>query len=382
MKRFMGLAVVVALFLSGCGGGGGGSGFHTTPIAVNAQASGSLTSTSIQVSDGTYLNLYTIILASAGEVSIALESSDFDTILLLFDEAALAESNTDNWGPYLLDFNDDLQPGSTDSFLTIQLQAGTYVIGVNSFAPGTGAYLLTTTNTTAALTLTRQFVQFATYENPADNHFRAWVDYKDNGNLLQAGDLLSASLFDPQGVEVVPGSLQFIATNYAVAAWDPALSEFGLIGIDGDSGFSFNMDSQADLAAGDYTFVVVPAVGSPLISTLSFPGKVELPTVAAASMSAQWNLDGSLTLSWTEPAGSFEQYRVVMYDQSGNAIFFGRTVPGVNQVTLQAALVAQIGQTSQLTPQAVISWVMQTRAYQGLDNYARGISDPVAITWP
>jgi hypothetical protein len=54
----------------------------------------------------------------------------------------------------------------------------------------------------------------------------------------------------------------------------------------------------------------------------------------------------------------------------------------VSQVTLQAALVAQISQLSQVASQATINWTMQTRNYVGSDNYARGISDPVAIIWP
>jgi hypothetical protein len=382
MKKLMGLAVMVVLFLSGCGGGdGGGPNFPTTPVGVNDQASGSLASTSIQGPDGTYLNLYTVTLPSAVDLNIGLESADFDAVLLLFQDAALAEPDLNHWDSYLLAVNDDVGSG-TNSAISMQLPAGTYVIAVNSFDQATGAYSLTTTTNSASLTLLRQYVQFRTFEDPANNHFRAWVDYKDNGNLLQPDDLLSARLFDPQGMEVIPTSLQFFTGSYTVAAWNPAQSAFESIGTDGDSGFTFNLANQADLPAGTYSFEVQPAVGGPLISSLNYPGKVELPTVAAASMSAQWNQDGSLTLSWAEPAGLFDQYRVVLSDQSGNAIFYGRTVPGVSQVTLQAALVAQIGQFSQVAPQATVSWTMQTRNYVGSDNYARGISDPVAITWP
>jgi hypothetical protein len=384
MKKLMGLAVVVVLFLSGCGGGGGDGGgpnFPTTPVGVNDQASGSLTSTSIQAPDGTYLNFYTVTLPSAVDLNVGLESADFDTVLLLFQDAALAEPDLNNWDTFLLAVNDDIGPG-TNSAISIQLPAGTYVIAVNSFDLATGAYLLTTTTNSSALTLIRQFLQFRTFEDPANNHFRALINYKDNGNLLQPGDLLSARLFNPQGVEVVPTSLQFISASYTTAAWTPAQSAFESIGTDGDSGFTFNLDNQADLPAGSYSLEVQPAVGGPLISSLNYPGKVALPTVAAAGMSAQWNQDGSLTLSWAEPAGLFDQYRVVLSDQGGSAIFYGRTVPGVSQVTLQAALVAQISQFSQVASQATINWTMQTRNYVGSDNYARGISDPIAIIWP
>jgi hypothetical protein len=61
--------------------------------------------------------------------------------------------------------------------------------------------------------------------------------------------------------------------------------------------------------------------------------------------------------------------------------YYGRVSPGTSQVTLQAALVAQITQFSHLLPAATINWTMQTRNYAGSDNYARGNSNPVPILW-
>ena len=103
-------------------------------------------------------------------------------------------------------------------------------------------------------------------------------------------------------------------------------------------------------------------------------------------MAAQWNTDGSLTLSWTEPSsGYFDQYRVYLTDQSGKVLFFGLVLPGVNQVTLSASLVQQISQNAQITGATSVNWNLRTRSISssyGHNNYAQGISDSVVLPWP
>jgi hypothetical protein len=99
-------------------------------------------------------------------------------------------------------------------------------------------------------------------------------------------------------------------------------------------------------------------------------------------MSSQWNPDGSLTLSWSEPPEIFDQYRVAFTDASGEGIFGGRVPTGVSQVTLSASLLEEIRLTGQLTLPTTINWRMQTRNYDGSTNYARSFSDTVTINWP
>lgn len=229
-----------------------------------------------------------------------------------------------------------------------------------------------------AFSLTRQFLQFRTYENPASDRFAALVDYKDNGELLDSGDLLAARIYAPSGVQL-SATTQFLSNLYTVATWDSALAQFTGVGTDGDSGFSFNLSGYSDLAAGSYRVEVDAINNQILTSTIDYPGKVELPVVTSSSMQQLWNLDGSLTLSWSEPSGSFHQYRVVFSDQNNLPIFYGRVAPGVSQVTLQAELVQQIKQLSAPTQ---VGWIMQTRNYVNNDNYARGVSNSVAISWP
>jgi len=381
MKAFVGVAIL-AVFLFGCGGGGGGGTvWPTTAIGTSESVTGALTTQSVQAPDGTYVNFYTVNIPSPTMLNISLESVDFDTYLFLFQGAALGEPDLNNWVTnYEIAENDDLDASTTNSFLSQQLAAGTYVIAVNSFSPATGNYVLATSINT--LTASRQYVQFRAFEDPAGNLFRAWIDYKDNGALLQPGDLLTARLYDPTGTEVIPATLQFVSNPYTVAVWVPGSGTFGSIATDGDSAFLFDLSNYADLAAGLYTFEVDPASGGTLTTSVDYPGKTVLPAVASATMTSQWNADGSLTLGWTVPAGVFDQYRVVLTDAGGNGIFYGRVLPGVTAVTLQEALVDQITLFSQVAPGATINWTMQTRNYIGDSNYARSISDPVALTWP
>ena len=226
-------------------------------------------------------------------------------------------------------------------------------------------------------TLARQFLQFITFENSANDRFSAFVSYKVNGELLEPGELSTARIYDPSDNEL-NATPQFISNSYTAAAWNPSLSLFTGVGIDGDSGYSFNLGNDADLAAGTYHFEVETTNGTLLTSSVEFPGKLALPTVAASGMSFQWNPDDSLTLSWIEPVGSFQQYRIVFADQDGQNIFFARVLPGVSQVTLQSALVTQI---TTLSAPNQVNWTMQTRNYVGNENFARGCSNPVPINW-
>ncbi len=385
MRVFVAVSVLFT-FLAGCGGGGGGGGgeggtlWPTKNIGINDSATGNLTAASVVEPDGSYVNLYSIVITATTTLDISLESADFDTYLYLLEGAALAETGLNNWVP--IAENDDRDLSTTDSLLSLQLNPGTYVIAVNSVLPATGAYTLTTS--TPVPTLSRPYVQNRTYELPTNDRFQAWIDVKENGALLQPGDLLTARLFNPIGTELTPTPLLFVSQPYTVAAWDPASSMFGSIATDGDSGYSFNLSVYTALSGGLYTFEVDPASGGTLTTTVNVPIAitVELPAVASSLTNVLWNSDNSLTLSWVPPPVGFHEYRVVLADVNGNTLFIARVLPGVTSVTLQPALVAQISAFSQIPSAATIFWTMQTRNYDGDVNYARSISDPVPITWP
>lgn len=149
--------VLVATFLTivaGCGGGGssGGGGGTPPPVACAAPMpiepddtiSGSLASSDCTITrlfpsesgDQSLLDQYAVTLPVAGELTIALRSTDFDAFLLLFDSPPVIPPIAE----------DDDSGGGLDAMITVNLAAGTYVIIANelTITAVTGSYTLTT----------------------------------------------------------------------------------------------------------------------------------------------------------------------------------------------------------------------------------------------
>jgi len=81
-----------------------------------------------------FFDLYQITLPSNGILTVRMDSTQLDSLLLLLD--------TDLSLPPLA--ADDHSGGNGNALMSLSLSAGTYVIGATSFAPETGVYTLTT----------------------------------------------------------------------------------------------------------------------------------------------------------------------------------------------------------------------------------------------
>ena len=83
--------------------------------------------------DGSFLDMFSFEMPEAGRISLSLTSIEFDSYLWLYDENC-----------EVVTANDDCQPGNFDlSCLTIDIEAGTYFVAVNSYAASeTGLYQL------------------------------------------------------------------------------------------------------------------------------------------------------------------------------------------------------------------------------------------------
>jgi hypothetical protein len=108
-------------------------GCATVPsIALGASVSGTLASTDCSLEDGSFVDYYELRLTSARTVAIQMTSSAFDAYLLLFDRAS---------GDVVAE--DDDTGGGFNARIQMNLAAGTYIIGANSFDAGeTGTYQL------------------------------------------------------------------------------------------------------------------------------------------------------------------------------------------------------------------------------------------------
>lgn len=158
--RCLSLLSTLILATAGCGGGGGGGGGGNsggggnqgvpcsapTQIQPNSVTQGSLLATTdcsvvrlfpSETGDQSLLDQYVVTLPANGELTIRLESTQFDVYLLLFDTNPPVLPST---------FEDDDSGGNLNALLVVWLNAGTYIIIANSatLTAVTGAYTLTT----------------------------------------------------------------------------------------------------------------------------------------------------------------------------------------------------------------------------------------------
>lgn len=105
---------------------------NVTALTIGTTVNGALTNSScVFVGDAT--NFYEFQLTQQRTVTIAMNSTQFDTYLILFDRAS----------GNVITFDDD--SGSGFNAMIVQpLAAGTYIIGATSFDGSLGSYTLVT----------------------------------------------------------------------------------------------------------------------------------------------------------------------------------------------------------------------------------------------
>ena len=135
------VAAVVLMMISGCGGG-------SQKCGETKNRSGYISSAdSVWTSRNTYADVYDFEACDDANVTISMESDDFDTYLIL---ARRTGTNT----YYVLDYDDDSGVG-LDSYLTYRVTDGqTYSIIATTAASGsTGGYALTVSGAATDLEL-------------------------------------------------------------------------------------------------------------------------------------------------------------------------------------------------------------------------------------
>jgi hypothetical protein len=120
-----------------CGGSGANICEDCTivDVACGTTQSAALESTDCTLDDGSFVDLYRLVLDAAETVTIELDSESFDTFLLVFDETCGFNVS-----------NDDCDDGTLSSCIVVELPAGTHFIAANSVATDkTGGYELRVT---------------------------------------------------------------------------------------------------------------------------------------------------------------------------------------------------------------------------------------------
>jgi hypothetical protein len=103
---------------------------------------GQLSPQDCQLSDGTFVDFYSVTLPTAGTYVFNQSSSNFDTYVALLTSSGK-----------LVGINDDVAANNTNSALKVIVPAGTFVIAANSFDPNmTGSYTLASAGSSAHIT--------------------------------------------------------------------------------------------------------------------------------------------------------------------------------------------------------------------------------------
>jgi len=227
-------------------------------------------------------------------------------------------------------------------------------------------------------------LQYRTRNNSDNNgHSSGLIVLKADGTLVDEADVTQIELKNPDG-NVITSEGGYFGKDPVFVAWiyEGSSSLFDK-GLDSISYFGPPLlPDITDFPAGNYIYRVTTADGSLLTSTVAYPGDTVLPVPDTSAMTHQWLGDGSLKLTWENPAGNYDQIKLVASDQDWLDLFRITTPPSVNTVTLPKWAVDEMSAIHGAVPTSA-QWHIQTRTYgdRGFD-YARGQSDSVEIPWP
>ncbi|MHB8764579.1 MAG: hypothetical protein ACYDA8_09645, partial [Deferrisomatales bacterium] len=227
--------------------------------------------------------------------------------------------------------------------------------------------------------ITGAYLQYRNYEETARSSYRGWVELRRNGLPVAETDVRSVQLLDVAD-RSVGGEVRYYRSRYAGWHHDAATGQYQFREPYDSSGFSAL--PAADLPAGRYRYVVVDRAGNRSERGFDYGGKVVVPAVAAASMTATWRADGGLRLRWTNPASGFQSLVLVFWDAEGKDIFYSRPAPGAQEVVIPGWVVGRVMDLASPGTDR-LQWHVQTRVNDaGNMNHGRGYSAMVEIPLP
>ncbi len=265
------MPAAVLMTFAACGGGGSNGSASTggntsapcpdpTRIDPDTVIQGSLATTDCSVArlfpsetgDNSLLDQYIVTLPAAGEFTIRMESQDFDAFLALLDADATAAPIAE----------DDDGAGNLDALITIELDAGSYIIIANSstITAVTGSYTLTTSY--------RPFSWNSTSQDGAPDmrteHSAIWSDAEmivwggNDGNAIakQTGaryDVLTDSwnATDTMGAPQARYGHSSVWTGTEMLVWGGFSGAFDFVTLGDGAGYSPQSDSWSAITNTD-----------------------------------------------------------------------------------------------------------------------------------
>jgi hypothetical protein len=230
-------------------------------------------------------------------------------------------------------------------------------------------------------------LNYLQYRTPA-GVYRGYVELTKDGIPVVQADINKIELKDSNGdpviLEPVNPVVNYQLTTYFYGMWNPATTSVDFSGPASYAGFWMGFPAGFNLPADDYTWEVTTSDDKLVSKQINYPGQKVLPFVDSATMQSVWQPDGSLELSWTNPAnnppGDYDQLRLVIRDQNAGEVLYARLPPNVNEMTIPSEWVKIFDDFYSLTN---VIWEVQTRSYTAEDmNHARGRSNWVGIPPP
>jgi hypothetical protein len=208
-----------------------------------------------------------------------------------------------------------------------------------------------------------------------------YVELTKDGIPVAQSDIQKIELKDSSDALVNLDSVASYPTTYFYGMWNSVTGSLDFSGPTSYTGFVIRFPAGYDLPADNYTLEVTTSDNKLVSKQINYPGQKVLPFVDSGTMSSQWLADGSLKLSWTNPANippyDYDQLRVVIMDQNAGEMLYARIPVNVNEMTIPSDWVKIMQDFYSLT---TVIWQVQTRSYTPEDmNYARGNSDWIII---
>ena len=227
------------------------------------------------------------------------------------------------------------------------------------------------TAVTKQLGVSYSYLQHRNYNDDYSDKYQGWIELIKGNDPIEASDVSAIAVKDGSGAAMDAIVSSLFATEYYYGNYNSISKDFAFAGPYAYSGYSIKFPADRDLAAGDYTFEITPAVGDVMTQIVSFPETQEVPVVNSTLMTYSWS-EGALTLSWTVPDGTFDEFRVLLTDTNSKDLLYVKAPKTVTSVTIPADWVERI---ETLAPIGDWFWQVQTRAYtaNGM-NHARSYS--------
>ncbi|GAB6097499.1 hypothetical protein JCM14469_37530 [Desulfatiferula olefinivorans] len=223
------------------------------------------------------------------------------------------------------------------------------------------------------------YLQNRTYETSEYNAIRGSLGILKNGVQINESDITDIVLKSPEG-SPIPLTRVFYSESYITGSWNEIGSSVDY-SVYNDSSFMFRFPETSTLEGGIYTYEVTTHEDETLILQLNYPEHITMPYVEADSITYEWREDGGLHVSWTNPAGDYDQIRVSLIDQDWNSLAYINLPATAQEFDLPWEWVQYI--TTRMNPSSVNLQIV-TRNFADTEdhnNYARGYSDSVIINW-